>query len=223
MTLDVDKISGFLKPKKPLDIFSSVSHYNAEGSGNKIAIRIISSSGYVIEGFPMTNDGDICVIYDVKKNSISYVDTKSIVVIEIKYEERVAGILTDDAYFEISNSDVPSRLQLNRNLKQLSEQCVQQHHFMITTQLLENNKLGEKERHQFNSVLEMIGQCIVKIAADDLGKVSLGNIGTMILGRTTEEFNVSKDSDKLAVNFNLSHKLDKVLEKIVIEQIEMNL
>lgn len=223
MTLDVAKISGFLKPKKPLDIFSSVSHYNAEGSSDKIAIRVISSSGYVIEGFPITNDADICVIYDVKKNSISYVITKSIVAIEIKYEESVAGILTDDAYFEISNSDAPSRLELNRKLKQLSEQCTQQHGFTITTQLLEDQALGGKERHQFNSVLDMIGECIVKIATDDLSMASLRSLRTMVLGRTNREFNVSKDLDKLAVNFNLSHKVGKVLEKIVIEQIEMNL
>lgn len=221
--MDIDKISTFLKAKKPLDILNSISQANTGDFDVKLVIRLVSNSGYVTEGIPLHIADGFSVIYNVQYNNVSYVDVSSIASIEVPLKQNVAEILTDGAYFEISDSETPSRLELKRKIQDASDNYVQQYGVSLSTQLFDDKELGNVERYQFKKVMLLLTNAIDKIATDDFGKASLEGMSSINIGSTENELEVEKNEDRLSVKFNLKRKIGIDVENKLIEKIESKL
>lgn len=219
----IDKVLNFLAINTPVHIITTISQLNRVDLNTKTAIKIIVNSGKTIEGFPLKCGSEVSLLYNKQNNSISYVRNTNIISVEIPFDSKLIGVLTNDTYTEIPNSVPPSRLELNRKVKELSLRLSLAHNLKITTELLAPKLLVDKERHQFKKAIELVEQVLKQIGEDDLGKESLNTIDVIILSKTEEVILVKKALNQLEIGVNLNNKIDKDYGERLKEKIEMNL
>ncbi|QLG46302.1 hypothetical protein [Costertonia aggregata] len=222
--MQVSKILPFLEVKKPLDILKGISDFNAKTfEENKILVKIVCNAGYVVEGFPLKYDTKTSIIYDMKENHICYIDNSSIALVKIPFASGTESVWANGMYFEPPNTDAPSRLMLKREFDKLLKKLSTGYGLVISTQFLESTAIEDKEKHQFENLLQVLERVFDEIGKDNLGRTSLKKITVVELSVAKTELNVQKESNKLLVNVNLGYRLDKDFETELQKKIESKL
>lgn len=203
--MDVNKLLPLLKTGKPSDIFKKIVLFNSKADRQQRAIvRIGLGSGFMVEGTPIKIDEAGNVIFTASDQSISYINSNSISGIQVLNPKVLLEVLTDGSYFEVDESNVPTSLELKRNLKNLEDFLKDNYGISVESDALENSIDSDAEKFQFGEFLNILQNSIQNVADDSLGKEALKTLSGMNITVSENKLEVKKIGNanlSLGVNF----------------------
>lgn len=223
--MNLDKIIPLLKTEQPSDILRKVVAWNETKSNhrNKASVRIGIGAGFQVEGVPLKIDKNGSAIFSTQDGSITYVSAFGISGIQILNPSMVMEILTDGSYFEIPESEVPTTLELKRNLKSFEHFLKDTYSIDIKGKVLDNEIETDAEKFQFQQFLNILQNTIQKLATDNLGKEALEGISTINIS-ASEVFGVQQNSNgNLSIGIDFKNKFEANFKDKLQETLELNL
>lgn len=219
--MNIDTYCSFLETKNPLQTLESICEANLKALvENRIALRIVSNSGYVTVGFPVRYTDEISIVYNVSNDTISYLNNRDISLVEVSISTNAIAVLTSEEYFEILNNEVPSRLELNRKLKELSVKFTELYGITVRAKFLEDKAIDDKIKYTAQKVLEILERHVTRITEDSLGKTSVKSLSAIVLDLVDEAMVVTKEANQLSIKLNLFCKVDVNFENELKQKIE---
>lgn len=208
--MNLKEISPHLKTSTPFEIFKKIVSFNEreENFNKRATTQIILASGLIIEGIPLKVDADGNAILITVNNSISYINVQTINGIQILNPVKILNILTNDTYFEISEKNISTNLELKRILKKQCDTFQNSYDLKLTTQVLKNGLTLAQEKYQFEQFLNILHEVVLSIYKDSLGKESLSELSEIHIYLNDENISIQKENTVLKVGANFKNKFN---------------
>ncbi len=206
----------------PLNIFEKVLAFNSrtEALEKMVQIRLGLSSGTVFEGIPLKKDVEGNTLLFGANGNLGYVNIGSLISVEIMNPDLSLSLLTDGAFFEVPESEIPTGLQLKRNVKAIADAMQTDLGVVLDLEAVLAKSLTDKEKYQLKPFLRALATVLGQIAADPLGKEAISSYKSIVLETHDGPLKVDRNQDTLMVAIDLNQKLPVALEQNLKEKIE---
>ena len=158
-------------------------------------------------------DQDDNTVFLGANDAISYVNTRSILGIEILNPTVLLEVLTDDSYVAVPENEIPTRLALKRTLKEMAERLRTSYGIELITTPLINGLDTAVPKYQFDVLLHALIDALQATANDPLGKDALKAIKKIRIVQRQGELLFEKNGDEISIQLDLNLKLKKELNK----------
>lgn len=206
--MEITKIITSVNINSPFEILKKIVVFNSdiENSTKKITIHISLSTGFSYRGIPLKIDSDDNVIFTSLEKTISFINLRNLVAIEILEPMGALEVLTDGAYFEISEADLPTNLELKRTFKDKSDALKSSFGCYVSTDILDNRLLNDVEKYQIKKFSIILEEIINQIAEDDLGEKALQHLKEIKIIRSEQAIVIEKRVNQLEIGINFTNK-----------------
>lgn len=212
--MEISNIITLVTINSPIEILRKVIAFNSQDESlNKITVNVAHVSGFSLRGIPLKIDLDDNVIFTSLEKTISFIQLKNLVFIEILDPMIALEVLTDGAHFDISEKDVPTNLEVKRTFKNKSVALEDAFGFKVLTDVFDNGLLMDIEKYQLYQFLRILEEAIHQIAEDGLGDKALKELKEIKITTAEETIAVKKSANQLEIGINFKNKFSTDFKK----------
>lgn len=212
--MEISNIITLVTINSPIEILRKVIAFNSQDESlNKITVNVAHVSGFSLRGIPLKIDSDDNVIFTSLEKTISFIQLKNLVFIEILDPMIALEVLTDGAHFDISEKDVPTNLEVKRTFKNKSVALEDAFGFKVLTDIFDNGLLMDIEKYQLYQFLTILDEVIRQIAEDGLGDKALKELKEIKITTAEETIAVKKSANQLEIGINFKNKFSTDFKK----------